>query len=367
MNSLSSLPKTEPLLDSAATELKTLFQDVCPPEIALPSILPSSPPIAPRLSPETPTTGKRDWLPSLCLRLVWGVSGVGAIVLTLTTGLLGGAMLAQRYGVPDSSLANPIPGVEAMPVLEKVFRYTAAQRDRLQTWIPLGKPQDSAQLAELTIALDSLPPDVLAQWEPGNLALEIDRLQTEAQALENQVSALETKLNLNSADREQLSISARLNRIDRALNPSDSSGSLEIGLSPQRPSAQRPLAMTLPTDILFEEGKAVFKPEAIDFLQNLTDTLESELSTVNSPSTANFMITIATHTDDVGSEADNLKLSFQRSQLLENQLNSDLSRFGFKQLTWNTLGYGETAPLVDNSTSSNRQRNRRVELTIHMD
>lgn len=369
MNSLSSPQKTTPLLNSATTELQTLFQDVCPQGIALPSIPQSSPKSSPTidsaLAPEPPSAA--SWLPSLCLRLVWGVSGVGAIVLTLTVGVLGGAILAQRYAVPNPSLANltenltenPTPAIEAIPALEKVFRYTAAQRDRLQTWIPVGKPQDSARLSELTIAPNSLTPEILAQWEPDALALEIDRLQTEAQALETQVSALETKLNLDSAARQRSSMSARLNSIDRALN---SGSTAPMGLS-----VQRPLEMTLPTDILFEEGKAVFKPEAIEFLNNLADTLNAELATVNAHSGTNFRVTIATHTDDVGSEAANLNLSFQRSQLLENQLNSALSRFGFNQLTWNTLGYGETAPLADNSTSSNRQRNRRVELTIRMD
>ena len=71
-------------------------------------------------------------------------------------------------------------------------------------------------------------------------------------------------------------------------------------------------------------------------------------------------VEIAAHTDDVGSEAYNLKLSEKRAQsvvefLVDNQISPD--RFVAR-------GYGESQPVVPNDSEENRARNRRVELKI---
>lgn len=71
-------------------------------------------------------------------------------------------------------------------------------------------------------------------------------------------------------------------------------------------------------------------------------------------------IEISAHTDDVGSDKYNLKLSDRRAQsvvdyLIENEI--PITRLIAK-------GYGETQPLVNNDSDENRAKNRRVELKI---
>ena len=74
----------------------------------------------------------------------------------------------------------------------------------------------------------------------------------------------------------------------------------------------------------------------------------------------NMKIELSAHTDDVGSEAYNLKLSERRSQSVVNYLTDNgiiISRLIPK-------GYGESEPIAPNDTEENKLKNRRVELKI---
>jgi len=69
-------------------------------------------------------------------------------------------------------------------------------------------------------------------------------------------------------------------------------------------------------------------------------------------------IIIQGHTDNVGSEEDNLKLSMDRAQAVL----SYLKEGGISDHRMSTKGYGESAPVADNDTVAGRQSNRRVEI-----
>lgn len=74
-------------------------------------------------------------------------------------------------------------------------------------------------------------------------------------------------------------------------------------------------------------------------------------------------IIIEGHTDSVGSEEYNQKLSVQRAGYVRTQL--------IKNLQFNTdiitiRGYGENFPIADNTNYQGRKRNRRVEIKIYM-
>jgi outer membrane protein OmpA-like peptidoglycan-associated protein len=71
-------------------------------------------------------------------------------------------------------------------------------------------------------------------------------------------------------------------------------------------------------------------------------------------------VEIIGHTDDVGSDDDNLVLSQNRAKSVYSYLISQgvkVNRLRFK-------GYGESKPLVSNDTEGHRQQNRRIELKI---
>ena len=74
----------------------------------------------------------------------------------------------------------------------------------------------------------------------------------------------------------------------------------------------------------------------------------------------NIKIEIAGHTDSDGSESFNQKLSQSRVETVKGRL---ISR-GVNANRLTAKGYGETRPLVPNTTDENKQKNRRVEINI---
>ncbi len=68
-------------------------------------------------------------------------------------------------------------------------------------------------------------------------------------------------------------------------------------------------------------------------------------------------ITVAGHTDDQGDQSINLKLSEQRARACLNYL----VKQGIDAERMTAIGYGESRPLIPNSTAAARDKNRRVE------
>jgi len=71
-------------------------------------------------------------------------------------------------------------------------------------------------------------------------------------------------------------------------------------------------------------------------------------------------VEVSGHTDDVGSDEDNLSLSQNRAKAVYSYLISQ----GVKAERLRFKGYGESKPLVANDSESHRQQNRRIELRI---
>ena len=74
----------------------------------------------------------------------------------------------------------------------------------------------------------------------------------------------------------------------------------------------------------------------------------------------NEKIEIGGHTDNVGSDADNLKLSQQRAEAIRQYL----IKKGIQPARVIAKGYGASEPVADNSTNEGRQNNRRTEVKI---
>ena len=106
--------------------------------------------------------------------------------------------------------------------------------------------------------------------------------------------------------------------------------------------------------ILFETAKTNIKFESAEILGYISEILKEYPR-------ANFYID--GHTDSVGREESNQKLSEGRASsvvdwLVENGISAD-------RLT--PRGFGESQPIMDNSTREGRARNRRVEINLNKD
>jgi OOP family OmpA-OmpF porin len=117
------------------------------------------------------------------------------------------------------------------------------------------------------------------------------------------------------------------------------------------PAAPVSEKVTFAADAFFDFDKHVLKPEAKAKLDDL----------VGKTSSVNLEVIIAVgHTDSVGKDAYNQKLSVQRSEAVKAYLVSK----GIEKNRVYTEGKGEKQPVADNKTAEGRAKNRRVEIEV---
>ena len=114
---------------------------------------------------------------------------------------------------------------------------------------------------------------------------------------------------------------------------------------------QQQFNQLLQTPVLFESGSARVNPRSLPLLDKLAETA------LLCPGAK---ITIAGHTDNLGSPASNLKLSEQRATAVV----SHLFNAGLETDRIRAVGYGATRPRADNGTQAGREKNRRIEFIV---
>ncbi|OFX22287.1 MAG: hypothetical protein A2033_07385 [Bacteroidetes bacterium GWA2_31_9] len=112
------------------------------------------------------------------------------------------------------------------------------------------------------------------------------------------------------------------------------------------------IQITLSNSVLFEFGKFDLKKEASNEIKNLI----TQISGID-----NYTIEIEGHTDSIGSDAANNLLSLNRANAVKKQFLIE-EKIDSSKIT--VKGYGESVPIVNNSTEENRQKNRRVNIII---
>lgn len=109
--------------------------------------------------------------------------------------------------------------------------------------------------------------------------------------------------------------------------------------------------VTYAADTFFDFDKSVLKPEGKAKLDDL----------VNKVKAINLEVIIAVgHTDSIGTDAYNQKLSVRRSEAVKAYLVSK----GIEKNRIYTEGKGEKQPIADNRTKEGRAKNRRVEIEV---
>jgi OOP family OmpA-OmpF porin len=104
-------------------------------------------------------------------------------------------------------------------------------------------------------------------------------------------------------------------------------------------------------DAFFDFDKAVLKPAGKASLDDLTSKLKD----------INLEVIIAVgHTDSVGTDAYNQKLSVRRAEAVKAYLQSK----GVEANRVYTEGKGEKQPVADNTSATGRAKNRRVEIEV---
>jgi len=124
-------------------------------------------------------------------------------------------------------------------------------------------------------------------------------------------------------------------------------------VAPIAEAAPQPVSekVSFAAEALFDFDRALVKPEgkaALDDLMRKLQGMDTEV-----------MIAVG-HTDSVGSDAYNQKLSLRRADAVKAYLVSK----GLDQARLYTEGKGETQPIADNATAEGRARNRRVVIEV---
>ncbi len=104
--------------------------------------------------------------------------------------------------------------------------------------------------------------------------------------------------------------------------------------------------------IQFAFDKSVIKPESYSILDDVASVLKTH------PDIAR--IRVEGHTDSVGSDAYNQKLSDRRAKAVQDYLVNK----GIEASRLEAIGYGESQPLADNATAEGRAKNRRTEFKV---
>lgn len=117
-------------------------------------------------------------------------------------------------------------------------------------------------------------------------------------------------------------------------------------------------AVTIESDSLvikqvvqFKAGSATLQPVSLPLLQQVAGTLRAA---------STLSIEIQGHTDDVGSAAQNIRLSQRRAEAIR----AVLVRAGVAPARLISTGFGPTRPRASNKTAEGREQNRRVEFLI---
>jgi outer membrane protein OmpA-like peptidoglycan-associated protein len=105
------------------------------------------------------------------------------------------------------------------------------------------------------------------------------------------------------------------------------------------------------SDVLFDTGKYTLKPGAKEKLAKISGILLGH---------PGLQLEVDGHTDSVGSDEFNLKLSEERADVVRSYLVAQ----GVSQETVSAHGFGKDQPVATNETSAGRQLNRRVELVV---
>lgn len=124
--------------------------------------------------------------------------------------------------------------------------------------------------------------------------------------------------------------------------------------TPVASSEPEPMAepVRVELDVKFDFDRAVVKQDSMSDIQDLADFMKQygQTSTV-----------VEGHTDSVGTDAYNQRLSERRANAVRDVL---VNQHGLDASRVDAVGYGESRPVADNSTEEGRAINRRVEAEV---
>jgi outer membrane protein OmpA-like peptidoglycan-associated protein len=264
--------------------------------------------------PREPVRGRgRGGLVALIIILFLALGGLGFVLYQTMLQL---ASAEQR--VAELSARSEEAAALAREAAERAAASETASRAAAE-----GRQMAEAQTADARLQADTARQDADAAQQEATSARETAaRAQEEAEAIRKRAEA-------------------EINRLQAALGQIAETQRTALGLT-----------MNLGSDHLkFEFDKADLRPEDRELLSRIAGILRTAHDDT---------ISVNGHTDDVGSDAYNQKLSERRAQAVRDYL----VKAGLSEEILSVQGHGKALPLVKASSDAARAKNRRVELGI---
>lgn len=190
-----------------------------------------------------------------------------------------------------------------------------AERQKKEAEIAMANARDAQQQAEAARAA--------ALAEQKRLAEQVTAAQAAKEAAERDTQAMREKL------KEQL---------NAILQTRDTARGLIVNLS----------------DVLFDFNQATLKPGTKEKLAKVSGILLAYPT---------LHVNVEGHTDSIGSDEYNMKLSQRRADAVRDYLTSN----GINPGNTQSIGLGKADPVAPNDTAAGRQQNRRVEMVMSGD
>ncbi|HVU04339.1 MAG TPA: OmpA family protein [Polyangiaceae bacterium] len=200
-----------------------------------------------------------------------------------------------------------------------------------------------------------------ATAETQELRRELERLGKNAEALLSTKGALsgelaDAKARLEELRRAQAAADARaalFKNLAERLHKMVDAGALAVTLRDGR------MVLQLPTDILFDSGQTVIKPEGKETLSQVGAILGGFFPTRR--------FQVAGNTDDVPIQTARFPSNWELSTGRAVEVVRFLVAHGMKPENLAAAGYGEFDPVAPNATPEGKAKNRRIEIALQPD
>lgn len=160
------------------------------------------------------------------------------------------------------------------------------------------------------------------------------------------------------AAQDQATIAELQRQIDELSKTPSEATSFDPSLDPKFDAAAGTITVTVSNAILFDSGKAELKKAIVSELDHVASVVNQKY--------AGKLIDVVGHTDSdpikKSSWKDNWELSAQRALTVTRYL----VKKGLPDATVRAVGRGESSPVLPNTSSANKAKNRRVEIVVNL-
>jgi outer membrane protein OmpA-like peptidoglycan-associated protein len=261
-----------------------------------------------------------------------------------------------REATQEAEDARRISIVKEREASEQASKDAAARREEEARSKAAAAEAEAAQQASLRAQADNERAAAeRAKHEAEIATVQARSAQQDAEAARQAALAEQKRLADENAAAQAARLQAEQARVDAEKDTQVLRDRLREQLNAilQTRDTARGLIVSL-SDVLFDFNQATLKPGAKEKLAKVSGIL-SVYPTLH--------MNVEGHTDSIGSDDYNLKLSQRRADAVHDYLTSN----GISTANVQSIGLGKADPVASNDTAAGRQQNRRVEMVVSGD